>query len=57
MSEDEVERLLASPDLSIEIEVRDKAMIEMLYATGMRISELLNLKIIDMDIQLSLIHI
>ena len=51
MSEDEVDRLLASPDLSIEIEVRDKAMIEMLYATGMRISELLNLKIIDMDIQ------
>ena len=51
MSEDEVDRLLASPDLSIEIEVRDKAMIEMLYATGMRISELLNLKIIDMDTQ------
>lgn len=50
MSEDEVDKLLASPDLSIEIEVRDKAMIEMLYATGMRISELLNLKIIDMDI-------
>ena len=50
MSEDEVDKLLISPDLSIEIEVRDKAMIEMLYATGMRISELLNLKIIDMDI-------
>jgi integrase/recombinase XerD len=50
MSEDEVDKLLASLDLSIEIEVRDKAMIEMLYATGMRISELLNLKIIDMDI-------
>ena len=51
MSEDEVDRLLASPDLSIEIELRDKAMMEMLYATGMRISELLNLKIIDMDTQ------
>ena len=51
MSEDEVYRLLASPDLSIEIELRDKAMMEMLYATGMRISELLNLKIVDMDTQ------
>ena len=51
MSEDEVDRLLESPDINIEIEIRDKAMIEMLYATGMRISELLNLKIIDMDTQ------
>ena len=51
MSEYEVDRLLASPDLSIEIELRDKAMMEMLYATGMRISELLNLKIVDMDTQ------
>ena len=51
MSEDEVDRLLESPDINIEIEIRDKAMIELLYATGMRISELLNLKIIDMDKQ------
>ena len=51
MSEDEVDRLLESPDLTIEIEIRDKAMIELLYATGTRISELLNLKIIDMDTQ------
>ena len=51
MSEDEVEKLLNSPDTSKRIEKRDKAMIEMLYATGMRISELLNLKIINMDIQ------
>ena len=45
MSESEVEKLLNSPDASKEIEQRDKAMIEMLYATGMRISELVNLKI------------
>ena len=51
MSEDEVDILLGSPNLSIDIEVRDKAMIEMLYATGKRISELLNLKIINMEIQ------
>ena len=49
MSEIEVEKLLNSPKLSIHIERRDKAMIEMLYATGMRISELVNLKLTDID--------
>ena len=51
MSEDEVDKLLNSPDSNIKIEKRDKAMIEMLYATGMRISELVNLKITDIDMQ------
>ena len=49
MSETEVEKLLDSPNISIPIEKRDKAMIEMLYATGMRISELTGLKITDID--------
>ena len=51
MSEDEVDKLLNSPDSNIKIEKRDKAMIEMLYATGMRISELVNLKMTDVDMQ------
>ena len=51
MSEDEVDKLLNSPNSNIKIEKRDKAMIEMLYATGMRISELVNLKITDVDMQ------
>ena len=51
MSEDEVDKLLNSPDSNIKIEKRDKAMIEMLYATGMRVSELVNLKITDVDMQ------
>ena len=51
MSEDEVDRLLKSPDSSNKTEKRDKAMIEMLYATGMRISELVNLKLTDVDMQ------
>ena len=50
MSELEVEKLLNSPKSSIGIEIRDKAMIEMLYATGMRISELVNLKLNNVDI-------
>ena len=49
MSELEVEKLLNSPKSSIRIEIRDKAMIEMLYATGMRISELVNLKLNNVD--------
>tara|TARA_B100000768_G_scaffold181067_1_gene202741 strand:- start:2686 stop:3576 length:891 start_codon:yes stop_codon:yes gene_type:complete len=57
MSEIEVEKLLNSPDVNISIERRDKAMIEMLYATGMRVSELVNLKLIDVDIQRSVIKV
>ena len=49
MSEKEVELLLKSPSLDSFIGRRDRAMIEMLYATGMRISELINLKITDDD--------
>ena len=51
MSESEIEKLLKSPNTKLKIEKRDRAMIEMLYATGMRISELINLKITNLDIQ------
>jgi integrase/recombinase XerD len=57
MSEEEVERLLNSPDLNIQIERRDKAMIEVLYATGIRISELTNLKLTDLDINRSVLKV
>jgi integrase/recombinase XerD len=55
MSEEEVGRLLNSPNLNIPIERRDKAMIEVLYATGIRISELINLKLTDIDINRSVL--
>jgi integrase/recombinase XerD len=57
MSEDEVESLLGSPKSSIKIERRDKAMIEILYATGMRISELVNLKLTDIDFNRSILKV
>ena len=57
MSEQEVEKLLNSPDISVQIEKRDKAMIEMMYATGMRISELVNLKITDIDMKRSVVKV
>tara|TARA_B100001029_G_scaffold173703_1_gene172892 strand:+ start:442 stop:1332 length:891 start_codon:yes stop_codon:yes gene_type:complete len=57
MSESEVEKLLKSPNKKLKIEKRDKAMIEMLYATGVRISELVNLKMTDVDIQRCVIKV
>jgi integrase/recombinase XerD len=41
---DEVDKLLAQPDTSTPRGVRDKALIEVLYATGLRVTELLSLK-------------
>jgi integrase/recombinase XerD len=49
---DEVDRLLAAPNLSTPIGLRDRAMLEVLYSSGLRVSELLNLRISDLDIRM-----
>ena len=44
LTEDEVEALLNAPDLSTPSGLRDKAMLETMYSSGLRVSELLNLQ-------------
>ncbi len=45
MSEKQVESLLDAPDLDTPLGLRDRAMLETIYATGLRVSELVNLKL------------
>ncbi len=51
LSVEEVDRLIAQPDTSTALGVRDRALIELLYATGMRVSELLSLRPADVNLE------
>lgn len=51
LSSADVDSLLNQPDLSAPIGLRDKAMLELLYATGLRVSELVGLRIPDIDLE------
>lgn len=51
LSMDEVDRLLESPDTSQPRGVRDRALIELLYATGLRVSEMVSLRQQDLNLE------
>ena len=53
LSIEEVDRLIAQPDVSTPRGVRDRALIELLYATGMRVSELLALRPANVNLEAS----
>lgn len=55
LSVDEVDLLLAKPDENTVKGIRDKAMLELLYATGIRVSELVHLSVKDINLKLNYI--
>ncbi len=55
LTEDEINRLFAAPDVSTEDGIRDRAVLEIMYASGLRVSELVNLKVADVDLLAGLI--
>lgn len=55
MSPDEVVRLLEQPSGDSPKEIRDKAMLELLYATGIRVTELITLNLSDVNMQMNFI--
>ena len=57
INEGEVTQLLHAPDLTQNIGIRDKAMLELLYATGLRISELVGLKLSDINLRQGVVRV
>lgn len=55
LSVQEIEKLLSLPNVSESKGVRDRAMLEMLYATGIRVTELINLNIDDINMEIGFI--
>ena len=50
LTEDEIDRLLAAPNISTPEGIRDRAVLEVMYASGLRVSELVALKQADVDL-------
>lgn len=57
LSVEEIERILAAADLDPKLALRDRAMIELLYGCGLRISELLDLKIGSLEFEAGFVKV
>jgi integrase/recombinase XerD len=53
---EEVDRLLAAPDTATDKGLRDRALLEVLYATGLRVSELIGLRLDGIDLQVGFVR-
>jgi integrase/recombinase XerD len=57
LSEAQVEALLATPDVSTPLGLRDRTMLEVMYASGLRVSELVDLNMIDVSMNEGVVRI
>ena len=57
LSEAQVESLLAAPDVQTPLGLRDKAMLESLYASGLRVSELVGLRIQQVSVDMGVVRV
>ena len=57
LSEAQVEALLAAPDTDTPLGLRDRAMLELMYASGLRVSELVTLKSVHVDLSDGALHV
>lgn len=57
LSESEVDALLGSPELNDPVQFRDKAMLEVLYATGLRVTELVGLRMEEINLQEGVVRV
>lgn len=53
---EEVEKLLCQPDITTPLGMRDRAMLELLYATGMRVSELISISVENINLEMGFLR-